>query len=88
MPMKHRHTVWAAAFSPDGRTVLTGSWDKTARLWSVPTPAQGDVDRLRLEVQVLTGLELDEQGDYRLLDAAAWREHRDRLGQAADGPGR
>jgi hypothetical protein len=25
------------AFSPDGKTVLTGSWDKTARLWEAAT---------------------------------------------------
>lgn len=33
-PMRHRDQVWGAAFSPDGKTVVTGSWDKTARLWN------------------------------------------------------
>ena len=28
------HSVEAIAFSPDGQTVLTGSFDKTARLWN------------------------------------------------------
>jgi WD40 repeat protein len=29
----HENTVSSAVLSPDGRTVLTASWDKTARLW-------------------------------------------------------
>jgi WD40 repeat protein/serine/threonine protein kinase len=33
----HREMVEAAVFSPDGKTVLTGSWDQTARLWDVAT---------------------------------------------------
>ena len=33
----HGDGVVAVAFSPDGKTILTGSWDKTARLWDVAT---------------------------------------------------
>ena len=38
----HESDVWCVAFSPDGRTVVTGSGDKTARLWPV---GQGLIDR-------------------------------------------
>ena len=35
--MIHQDTVQAVAFSPDRKTVLTGSVDKTARLWDATT---------------------------------------------------
>ena len=34
-PLQHQDKVWAVAFSPDGKNVLTGSDDHTARLWDV-----------------------------------------------------
>jgi WD40 repeat protein len=36
----HTDRVWALAFSPDSRTLLTGSWDGTARLWDIQTGKQ------------------------------------------------
>jgi WD40 repeat protein len=35
--MVHKDYVFPVSFSPDGRTVITGSADKTARLWSAYT---------------------------------------------------
>ncbi|HEV3259344.1 MAG TPA: protein kinase [Gemmataceae bacterium] len=35
--LQHQGPVWAVAFSPDGKTVLTGSADYTARLWEART---------------------------------------------------
>jgi WD40 repeat protein len=29
--------VWSVAFSPDGKRILTGSTDKTAKLWDTAT---------------------------------------------------
>jgi WD40 repeat protein len=37
--LPHPANVDAVAFSPDGRTVLTGSWDGTARFWDATTGA-------------------------------------------------
>ena len=36
-PLRHAARVQAAAFSPDGRAVLTGSADGTARVWDAAT---------------------------------------------------
>jgi WD40 repeat protein len=31
----HEGRINTVAFSPDGKMILTGSWDKTARLWQI-----------------------------------------------------
>ena len=33
----HSRAVTSVAFSPDGNTLATGSWDNAARLWDVRT---------------------------------------------------
>src|SRR5258708_5526757 len=33
----HREWIWGVAFSSDGKYILTGSYDKPARLWDVQT---------------------------------------------------
>jgi tetratricopeptide (TPR) repeat protein len=35
--MEHAEAAYAVAFSPNGKLALTGSFDKTARLWEVPS---------------------------------------------------
>jgi hypothetical protein len=70
----HNDLVHAVAFSPDGRTVLTGSADKTARLWEVAGPAPEDLQRVRAWVHVRTGKKLDERGGLRTLTHEEWRQ--------------
>jgi WD40 repeat protein len=65
------------SFSPDGQNALTltggDEGRNIARLWKIPTPVEGDAERIGLWVQTLTGLELDSDDAVRALDAAAWQ---------------
>jgi tetratricopeptide (TPR) repeat protein len=45
----------------------------------VPTPLEGEVDRIVLWTQVMTGMELDDNGVVRVLDAETWQDRRQRL---------
>jgi WD40 repeat protein len=78
-PMGHQDRVYAVAFSPDGKTALTASHDGTARFWKVPLPLDGDVQRIKLWVQCLTGEELDEHGVIRRINGETLEERRLRL---------
>jgi WD40 repeat protein len=46
----HKSLVNAVAFSPDGKLVLTGSHDKTARLWPVSSGTQALVETAKATV--------------------------------------
>jgi WD40 repeat protein/serine/threonine protein kinase/tetratricopeptide (TPR) repeat protein len=59
-PLVHLARVSAAAFSADGKAVLTGCDDQTARLWSLAKPEQGTPERVRLWAEAMTGLRLDQ----------------------------
>jgi WD40 repeat protein len=74
-----------AAFRPDGKAVLAGTQDR-ALLWAVPAPLAGDAERIRLWVEVCTGLELDAGGAVVELDAEAWRRRRERLRELGEPP--
>jgi WD40 repeat protein/serine/threonine protein kinase len=77
--LRHRGPVNRIAFSPDGKTVLTASSDGTARLWTPPPPVGGKPDHVALWVQVLTGMELDEEGTAQVLPGDAWEQRRRQL---------
>jgi WD40 repeat protein/serine/threonine protein kinase len=78
-PMTHGGFVWAVAFSPDGQSVLTGSADGTAKSWQVPRSAAGTAEHMALELEVLTGVSLDENDVVRVLAAADWQDRRRRV---------
>src|SRR5687767_9350356 len=35
--LRHANTVYGACFSPDGKTLATGGWDRTLRVWNIPS---------------------------------------------------
>ncbi len=74
----------AGAFSPSGRLVAMGG-KRGAWLWEVPVPLRGPVGRLRLEVEALTGLELDH-GVIRPLSVEAMQQRLRQLAGAIGPP--
>jgi eukaryotic-like serine/threonine-protein kinase len=77
--LRHDAPLNAVAYSPDGSTILTGCRDGTARLWPAPALLSGNVNRISLWVQVVTGMELDAANYFRVLDAETWHQRRQGL---------
>jgi WD40 repeat protein/tetratricopeptide (TPR) repeat protein len=81
--LRHRHAreVEGAAFGPDGRRLVTGGRDSTARLWDLVLDSR-PVGDLRLLANVLSGYTLDATGSLAPLDPATirdgWKTLRDR----------
>jgi WD40 repeat protein/serine/threonine protein kinase len=75
----HNDLISAVTFSPDGRWVLTGSYDRRVLLWELPAPVDGPVERIVLWVQVVCGMEMDEENVIHVLDAPTWHQRRQRL---------
>ncbi len=85
LPLLHRGPVRAVAFGPrppdslaDGGLwiLVTGSEDKTARVWKVPAPLTGSPDRIMISLQVANGMILDAQSVAESLDPATWQRLR------------
>ncbi len=70
--LSHNAVVNFVKASPDQKTIATGSDDRSAKLWVMPVP----ITRSALEavhwLNRITGLQLDENGATRVLDADAW----------------
>ena len=82
---EHGAPIYSAAFHPDGRLVATGDHRGSIRFWPVPERVQGESERLRLWVQVLTGLEGDPVTGGLELTPEAWAEKK-RLLDTLGGP--
>ena len=85
-PLPHRDVIWAVAWHPTGRMALTGSEDGTARLWQVPAPLEDEPERITRWVEVITAMELDDNGVVRPLDPATWERRRQHLRELGGPP--
>jgi hypothetical protein len=70
----------------DGKTVITGSYDRTARLWDVAAELPDDLERVANWVEALAGLTLDDSGSIQVLDNAALRQRREKVKQQGGPP--
>jgi WD40 repeat protein/tRNA A-37 threonylcarbamoyl transferase component Bud32 len=84
-----RHTsglVKAVAFCPDGKSVLTAIGGDVWR-WQAPRPRSESIEHLKLWVQVVSGMEMDDAGTIHYLDPATWQDRHRRLQQQGGPPG-
>lgn len=70
-------------FTIDGRRLYIPS--SGLEVWRVPPPAADDPERLRLSIEVRTGLEVNENATIQKLSQASWLERKQRL-QELGGP--
>jgi len=79
--LTHKGPVLNAYFSPDGRRVVTCSWDRTARVWdaatgepiSPPLEHEGEVNQARFSPDGRRLVAGGMSGAARLWDTATWR---------------
>jgi hypothetical protein len=75
-PLWNSSVIVQVCFSPDGKLVGLTSKRPDTRVYRVPEPVTGDPETLRIWAEVLSGLELESDGQVRVLDPAAWNERR------------
>jgi WD40 repeat protein len=79
-PVQHNGAMRMVAFAPDGSSVLLRDpGERTLRLWEVPRPLEGELERIVCWTEVITGMELDAEGAAHVLEAASWHDRRHRL---------
>jgi WD40 repeat protein len=78
-------SLGSLAHSPDGKSIAVALGIGPPEVWPLPRPVDGSPDRLRLWVEVLTGMELDTDGATHQLAPDAWKQRKQRL-QELGGP--
>jgi WD40 repeat protein len=76
------------AIDPKGRMLAAGGPDGRITLWPAPRRLGGTVERVRLWMEVLTGMELDNEAAVKTLGPAALRQRQRRLNEVGGPPQR
>jgi WD40 repeat protein/serine/threonine protein kinase len=79
-PLLHEHEVSAVAFAADGVSFFTGTRGGTVHVWNLAHPVEDNPETIERWVEVLTGLELDDNGASRRLDFQRWHERCAQIG--------
>ena len=82
-PVSPEATGWVA-FSPGSRRLAASASDGRIVVWDPPLPREGTVERVRLEIEQLTGMELDAEGVIRPLSPEAVEQRSRALGRRAE----
>ncbi|MFI5454874.1 MAG: protein kinase [Isosphaerales bacterium] len=91
-PLDQEGLAFCVGFSPDGRTIVSASYnfrtrrnalgpEYTARLWHLPALVDDDLPRIKVWVEAVTGLGVNDYGTIGALDSEIWQVRRRRLEQ-------
>ena len=72
----HEEAVDAVAFSPDGKRILSGGWDKTLRLWDVATGRE--IRKMTGHPDIIRVVSFSPNGRYALSAGGGTTVHSDR----------
>ena len=74
--LQHIETIYALAFHPSRRELITAGNDSrdAGRIWPVPQPFRGQPLAVFSKIEMLTGLALHEDHSMSPLTPAQWRE--------------
>lgn len=72
--LNHPSRIESVVISPDGKTLLSRCQDSSIWLRPFYSAVEGTPEEVILWTQVITGMELEEQGNAHVLDLATWQE--------------
>jgi WD40 repeat protein/tetratricopeptide (TPR) repeat protein len=80
-PFRHPAVVHDLVFSK-GHTFVSVSEDKVIRRWDILSGVQGSVEQVKLWVETITGIELDDANVAQVLDSKSWMERQKKCPEA------